>query len=123
MLVLDGQKGDVAHRMFPDICSLIQPGDLMVFNNTRVIPARLFGQKETGGKVEMLVERLLDDHRVLAHLRSSKSPKQGAKLIFEGGAQAEVEVERTTCSGCVLPVSSPCWSCLKPMDTCRCHPI
>ncbi|MBQ0711863.1 MAG: tRNA preQ1(34) S-adenosylmethionine ribosyltransferase-isomerase QueA [Porticoccus sp.] len=91
MLVLDGQKGDVEHRMFPDICSLIQPGDLMVFNNTRVIPARLFGQKETGGKVEMLVERLLDDHRVLAHLRSSKSPKQGAKLIFEGGAQAEVE--------------------------------
>jgi S-adenosylmethionine:tRNA ribosyltransferase-isomerase len=91
MLVLDGQKGDVAHRMFPDICSLIQPGDLMVFNNTRVIPARLFGQKETGGKIEMLVERLLDDHRVLAHLRSSKSPKQGTNLIFEGGAQAEVE--------------------------------
>ena len=89
--MLDGQKGDIAHRMFPDICSLIQPGDLMVFNNTRVIPARLFGQKETGGKIEMLVERLLDDHRVLAHLRSSKSPKQGAKLIFEGGVEAEVE--------------------------------
>jgi S-adenosylmethionine:tRNA ribosyltransferase-isomerase len=91
MLVLDGQKGDVEHRMFPDICTLVQPGDLMVFNNTRVIPARLFGQKETGGKVEMLVERVLDDHRVLAHLRSSKSPKQGAKLIFEGEVGVEVE--------------------------------
>jgi len=91
MLVLDGQKGDVKHQMFPDICTLVQPGDLMVFNNTRVIPARLFGQKETGGKVEMLVERVLDDHRVLAHLRSSKSPKQGAKLVFEGEVGAEVE--------------------------------
>tara|TARA_R110000822_G_scaffold59736_25_gene149078 strand:- start:14142 stop:15227 length:1086 start_codon:yes stop_codon:yes gene_type:complete len=91
MLVLDGQKGEVEHRVFPDICSLIQPGDLMVFNNTRVIPARMFGQKETGGKVEMLVERLLDEHRVLAHLRTSKSPKKGARLFFEGGAQADVE--------------------------------
>ncbi|MFT7299568.1 MAG: S-adenosylmethionine:tRNA ribosyltransferase-isomerase [Porticoccus sp.] len=91
MLVLDGQKGEVEHRIFPDICSLVHPGDLMVFNNTRVIPARIFGQKETGGKVEMLVERLLDEHRVLAHLRTSKSPKQGARLFFEGGAQADVE--------------------------------
>ncbi len=91
MLVLDGQKGEDEHRVFRDICSLIQPGDLMVFNNTRVIPARMFGQKETGGKVEMLVERLLDEHRVLAHLRTSKSPKKGARLFFEGGAQADVE--------------------------------
>ena len=91
MLVLDAEKGEVEHKTFPDIVSLVRPGDLMVFNNTRVIPARLFGQKETGGKIEMLVERLLDEHRVLAHLRSSKSPKAGAILLFEGYVTAEVE--------------------------------
>jgi S-adenosylmethionine:tRNA ribosyltransferase-isomerase len=91
LLVVDGEDKTVQHKTFPDIASLVQPGDLMVFNNTRVIPARLFGQKETGGKIEMLVERLLDEHRVAAHLRSSKSPKPGAKLSFEGGACAEVE--------------------------------
>lgn len=62
----------------------------MVFNDTRVIPARLFGHKDSGGKVEMLVERLLDEHRVLAHLRASKSPRQGSNLIFEGNARAKV---------------------------------
>lgn len=91
LLVVDGEDKTVQHKTFPDIASLVQPGDLMVFNNTRVIPARLFGQKETGGKIEMLVERLLDEHRVAAHLRSSKSPKPGAKLSFERGACAEVE--------------------------------
>lgn len=91
LLVVDGEHKMVEHKAFPDITSLVQPGDLMVFNNTRVIPARLFGQKETGGKIEMLVERLLDEHRVAAHLRSSKSPKPGTKLSFEGGACAEVE--------------------------------
>jgi len=91
LLVVDGENKTLDHKAFPDITSLVQPGDLMVFNNTRVIPARLFGQKETGGKIEMLVERLLDEHRVAAHLRSSKSPKPGTKLFFEGGASAEVE--------------------------------
>ncbi len=91
LLVLDGNSGQLSHRQFPDIGELIRPGDLMVFNNTRVIPARLFGHKESGGKVEMLVERLLDDHSVLAHLRASKSPKPGTRVDFEGGAQAEVE--------------------------------
>jgi S-adenosylmethionine:tRNA ribosyltransferase-isomerase len=91
MLVLDAERGAVEHKFFPDIVSLVRPGDLVVFNNTRVIPARLFGQKETGGKIEMLVERLLDEHRVLAHLRASKSPKTGTALLFEGDVTAEVE--------------------------------
>ncbi|WP_461518998.1 tRNA preQ1(34) S-adenosylmethionine ribosyltransferase-isomerase QueA [Porticoccus sp.] len=91
LLVLDGNSGQLSHRQFPDIGELVRPGDLMVFNNTRVIPARLFGHKESGGKVEMLVERLLDDHSVLAHLRASKSPKPGTRVDFEGGVQAEVE--------------------------------
>ncbi len=60
----------------------------MVFNNTRVIPARLFGQKASGGKLEILVERVLDSHRVLAHVRSSKSPKPGSTILIDGGAEA-----------------------------------
>ena len=72
------------HQQFSDLLAEIQPGDLMVFNNTRVIPARLFGQKTTGGKLEVLVERVLDEHRVLAHVRASKAPKVGALLEFSG---------------------------------------
>jgi S-adenosylmethionine:tRNA ribosyltransferase-isomerase len=65
-----------------------------VFNNTRVIPARMFGQKASGGKLEVLVERMLDEHSVLAHVRSSKSPKPGTRLILDGGADGEkVEAE------------------------------
>ncbi|MBN7813767.1 S-adenosylmethionine:tRNA ribosyltransferase-isomerase, partial [Algoriphagus sp. H41] len=55
---------------------------LLVFNNTRVIPARMFGRKVSGGKIEVLVERVLDDHRVLAHVRASKAPKPGAELLL-----------------------------------------
>ena len=62
----------------------------MVFNNTRVIPARLFGQKASGGKLEILVERVLDSHRVLAHVRSSKSPKPGSKILIDGGGEAQM---------------------------------
>ncbi|MFO6382655.1 S-adenosylmethionine:tRNA ribosyltransferase-isomerase, partial [Pseudomonas aeruginosa] len=62
----------------------------MVFNNTRVIPARLFGQKESGGKLEVLVERVLDQHRVLAHIRASKAPKPGTRILVEGGGSAEM---------------------------------
>jgi S-adenosylmethionine:tRNA ribosyltransferase-isomerase len=76
--------------MFRDVLDLIEPGDLMVFNDTRVIPARLFGQKESGGKVEVLVERVLDSKRALTHMRSSRSPKPGAKLILDGGIEAEM---------------------------------
>ena len=70
-------------RQFTDLLKLVHKGDLLVFNNTRVIPARLFGTKATGGKIEVLVERILDKHRLLAHIRSSKSPKPGAKLVLE----------------------------------------
>lgn len=93
LLQLDGPSGAIVHGHFTDLLAQAQPGDLMVFNNTRVIPARLFGQKASGGRIEMLVERLLDTHRVLAHVRSSKSPKPGTRLLFEGGAEAEM-VER-----------------------------
>lgn len=70
-------------RSVTDLPSFLQPNDLLVFNNTQVLKARLFGQKSTGGKVEVLVERVVDDQRVWAHIRASKSPKVGAKLILE----------------------------------------
>lgn len=90
LLVLDGETGALNHRHFADLLEYLRPGDLMVFNNTRVIPARLFGQKASGGKLEILVERVLDSHRVLAHVRSSKSPKPGSMLLIDGGGEAEM---------------------------------
>ena len=88
LLSLDGPSGAVEHKIFSDILELVNENDLLVFNNTKVIPARMFGQKESGGKVEVLVERVLDEHRVLAHIRASKSPKPGNVLILEGKAKA-----------------------------------
>ncbi|WP_409422433.1 tRNA preQ1(34) S-adenosylmethionine ribosyltransferase-isomerase QueA [Pseudaeromonas sp. ZJS20] len=88
LLVLDGPSGQLTHTRFPAILDLVQPGDLLVFNNTRVIPARLHGQKVSGGKVEVLVERMLDKHRILAHVRASKAPKPGTVLQFDQGVTA-----------------------------------
>lgn len=88
LLVLDGPSGAIAHQQFTDLLNYLRPGDLMVFNNTRVIPARLFAKKLTGGKLEVLVERVLDTDRVLAHVRASKAPKIGSAIEFENGTQA-----------------------------------
>lgn len=82
LLCLDKHTGALIHKQFSDIVNLLTPNDLLVCNNTRVISARLLGNKESGGRVEMLVERVLDQHRVLAHVRASKSPKPGARLLF-----------------------------------------
>ncbi|EGR0206658.1 tRNA preQ1(34) S-adenosylmethionine ribosyltransferase-isomerase QueA [Vibrio vulnificus] len=83
LLQLNGNTGAVKDGSFKDVLELVQAGDLVVFNNTRVIPARMFGRKESGGKLEVLVERMLDEKRFLAHVRSSKSPKPGT-LVFLG---------------------------------------
>jgi S-adenosylmethionine:tRNA ribosyltransferase-isomerase len=83
MLLVDPRRQEISDRQFADFIDLVEPGDLLVFNDTRVIPARLFGRKSTGGKVEVMVERVLDDNRLLAHLRASKAPKAGAELILE----------------------------------------
>ena len=80
LLRLDGNSGDINHHHFADVFDFIDEDDLLIFNNTRVIPARLFGQKSSGGKVEVLIERVLDQHRVLAHIKASKSPKEGSIL-------------------------------------------
>jgi len=90
MLMLDRDSGDIQHKNFIDIIAALDPGDLLVFNNTRVIPARLYGHKETGGRVEVLVERILSQNRALAHIRSSKSPKPGRKLLLEDALSVTV---------------------------------
>ena len=90
LMVLNGNSGEIKHSVFHQVVDLIEEGDLVIFNNTRVIPARLFGQKQSGGKVEILVERLLDEHTVLAHVRANKSPKPGNILILENEIEAEM---------------------------------
>jgi len=86
-----GSEGHIRDRRMTEFPALIGKDDLLVFNNTRVIPARLYGRKSTGGKVEVLVERLLDEHRVLAHVRASKSPGAGSQLrLGEAGLAVEV---------------------------------
>lgn len=85
LLYLDSQ-GFCHDKKFTDFPNFVEAGDLLVFNNTQVIKARLHGQKSTGGKVEVLIERVLDEHHALAHIRASKSPKPNTELIFAEGA-------------------------------------
>lgn len=94
LLCLDGASGALEDRHFSALPDRLNPGDLLVFNDTRVIPARLFGMKASGGKVELLVERVLDERRVLAHLRASKPPKVGARMRVADAFEAEVIARR-----------------------------
>ncbi|MEI7465312.1 MAG: tRNA preQ1(34) S-adenosylmethionine ribosyltransferase-isomerase QueA [Burkholderiales bacterium] len=86
--LLDGTGAAPVDRVFRDLPSLLNPGDLLVFNDTRVIKARLLGVKATGGQVEALVERVLPNHEVLMHLRASKSPRRGQRVRFGLSAEA-----------------------------------
>jgi S-adenosylmethionine:tRNA ribosyltransferase-isomerase len=88
--LLDGRGRMPADRVFRDLPGLLQAGDLLVFNDTRVIKARLFGEKSSGGAVQALVERVLAGNEVLAHLRASKSPKAGSVVRFAAAFDAEV---------------------------------
>ncbi|QJR09892.1 S-adenosylmethionine:tRNA ribosyltransferase-isomerase [Usitatibacter rugosus] len=90
LLHLDGRTGTLEDLAFHDFSRLVGPQDILVFNDTKVIKARLRGHKDTGGEVEVLVERVLDEHRALAHVRASKTPKAGRKLVLTGGIEAEV---------------------------------
>lgn len=93
--LLDGRGDTPVDRRFRDLPDLLAPGDLLVFNDTRVIRARLYGRKASGGAVEVLVERVLPGHEVLAHLRASKSPRPGSALqLFDraGGEAFEAQV-------------------------------
>ncbi len=91
LLRLNGNNGLISNEQFIDICQFIDAGDLIIFNNTKVIKARLTGQKQSGGAIEALIERIIDEHHVLAHVRASRSPKPGSRLIFANAFEAEVE--------------------------------
>ncbi|MCH2356978.1 MAG: tRNA preQ1(34) S-adenosylmethionine ribosyltransferase-isomerase QueA [Pseudomonadales bacterium] len=83
LLCLNARSGAIDHRIFNSLIDLLRPDDLLVFNDTRVIPARLYGHKQSGGKIEVLIERLLEGNRLLAQIRASKSPQPGTRLSFE----------------------------------------
>lgn len=89
LMVLEGRSGNIGHSYFSALTDWVNPEDLLVFNNTRVIPARLYGIKQTGGRVEILIERVVDDHTVVAHIRASKTPKDGSAIIITADAQAD----------------------------------
>lgn len=109
LLCLNGESGAVTHRQFIDLPGLLSPDDLLVFNNTRVIPARLWGKKETGGKLEILIERLTGSHTAIAHIRSSKSPKPGSHILvcpLEGAAPSSHRLQVTGRAGALFCLSS-----------------
>ena len=88
--LLDGRKAAPVDRIFSELPSLLQAGDLLVFNDTKVIKARLFGAKPSGGKLEILIERVLPDGEVLAHMKVSKKPPIGTELLMQGGFTARL---------------------------------
>jgi len=83
LLHIDKKHSSFEDRQFTDFPDLLKPNDLLVFNNTRVIPARLFGHKPTGGKVEILIERISSEFSALAHVRASKTPRIGSEIILD----------------------------------------
>ena len=90
LMLLDPAQQSIDDRQFSELAELLDPGDLLVFNDTRVIPARLFGRKATGGLLEVLVERILDDFTLLAHVRASKAPKPGSQLVLEDAIECNL---------------------------------
>jgi len=91
LLCMDRDTGEIVDRLFTDFIDLIHEQDLLVFNNTKVIPARLYGTKQSGGKVEILIERILDDHHAIAHVKASKSSKQGTLIKLDQGYHCVVQ--------------------------------
>jgi S-adenosylmethionine:tRNA ribosyltransferase-isomerase len=85
LLCVDRATGQITDRRFTDFINIINDRDVVVFNDTKVIRARLYGKKQSGGKVEILIEHILDDNKAIAHVKSSKSPKTGAVIELEAG--------------------------------------
>ena len=85
--LLDGSSPAVVDRIFHELPGLLNAGDLLVFNDTKVVKARIFGEKASGGKLELLIERVLPGHQVVAHMRVSKKPLLGGKMYLAGGAR------------------------------------
>ena len=94
LLVVDPRHDHFSDQNFNDLVNHIDAGDLLVFNDTRVIPARLHGRKRSGGKVEVMIERVLDDDTLLAHVRASKAPQPGTQLILENEIECQVQARQ-----------------------------
>lgn len=94
LLIVDADQNKILHQRFTDLISWLKAGDLVILNDTQVIPARLWGQKSSGGRIECLVERILSEHEVLAHLRFSKPPRPGHKIYFADNQCCAWVVER-----------------------------
>lgn len=90
LLWLQAHTGSILHQQFSDLPQLLQPNDLLVFNDTRVIRARLYGQKSTGGKLEILIERVIGEHQALAHIRASKACRPGSVIALANDVTATV---------------------------------
>jgi S-adenosylmethionine:tRNA ribosyltransferase-isomerase len=90
LLSVNARLDQIEDRLFIDLPSMLRPGDLLVFNDTRVIPARLHGHKHSGGKVEILIERIVSDSNALAHIKASKSPGPGVHIDLPGACTAIV---------------------------------
>tara|TARA_R110002110_G_scaffold411566_2_gene636105 strand:+ start:50114 stop:51184 length:1071 start_codon:yes stop_codon:yes gene_type:complete len=109
LLQLDGMTGLTSHHHFSDLLDLLRAEDLLVFNDTRVIPARLWGQKATGGRLEILLERVTGTHTALAHIRSSKSPKPGSVIHLtdrQGGPPGDFTLTVKGRDGALFDISS-----------------
>ncbi len=91
LLALDGASGTCRDLEFRDLPQLLAPGDLLVFNDTRVIPARIFGQKSSGGRIELLLERVLEPNCALVHARSSKPVRPDGTIALPGGQSARMQ--------------------------------
>ncbi len=90
LLVMNKTTGQLQDKQFTDFIDELTENDLLIFNNTKVIPARLFGKKRTGGHVEILIERIIDEHKAIAHVKASKSPKAGSLIDLDAGHCCEV---------------------------------
>lgn len=91
LLCMNRDTGQITDRQFTDFIDLIADKDLLVFNDTKVIPARLYGKKTSGGKVEILIERIVDEHHAIAHIKASKAPKAGAIIELAHDYCCEVQ--------------------------------
>jgi len=91
LLCMNRDSGERVDRLFTDFIGLIDKCDLLVFNDTKVIPARLFGKKQSGGNVEVLIERILDENHAIAHVKASKSPKPGALIELDEGFRSLIQ--------------------------------
>ena len=90
MLCMDRYSRSLEDRQFSELVDLLRPGDLLIFNDTRVIPARLYGRKETGGKIEIMVERILGESRLLAQMRFSKPPRSGSQITLNNDLKLDI---------------------------------